>query len=635
MTHKRLHVKTPNRRGMSLRQKIFCGFAVMISLFLFNSGFGLLGLHNTRVSFDTYRQAESTNNIIVQINRDVQELMGRVTQYIFTGNNSHRDQAVNLASTLKERIAEVAPEIHDSSMRELLDSMLAHLVEYSNKFELVTEERHLRSELAGTALPESEAVVQGLLKELSHSFSDENATSRNRVTILSAQRSFSTTVVNALRYFGSPDSAFANTVAESLRSVRNEIEKLQFKEGSPNLQKKNELIDALNDYERVCFRAIQATRGYLYYVNVVMAGEASEFTYDSTKLKQMADLRRSEIGKDAVRVSYGIRNVTCAVIFVGVIATAFLSGHLAYLVVPPITELTNTFRRLAEGETLLSLPQTDRGDEIGEMALAAQVFNKRNQETQELLERSRELSAELTQKADELVDINAELDNFAYIASHDLKSPLRGINQLATWVEEDVGDQLPEESRVHLEKLRFRVRKMEIMLQDMLDYSRIGRSQEQTETVDTRSMLCEVVELLENPGNIEIRINPDLPVFSTCRIPFEQVFLNLITNAIKHHDHPESGTICVDVTEQPDFYEFVVSDDGPGIPDGQHERIFQMYQRVGNPNVDGSGMGLAIVKKQIGIRGGEIHVHSEAGKGAEFRFTWPKGNPANQEALTC
>lgn len=195
---------------------------------------------------------------------------------------------------------------------------------------------------------------------------------------------------------------------------------------------------------------------------------------------------------------------------------------------------------------------------------------------------------------------------------------------MAKWIQEDSAEELSEESCVNLNKLQGRIRTMETLLNDLLEYSRIGRITGECEQTDTGAMLKEISELIDNPEKIQITIAPDMPVLNTFRTPLRHVFLNLITNAVKHHDHPETGEINIDYRELPDFYEFSVKDNGPGIDPKHHDRIFQMYQRVGNTTAEGSGMGLAIIKKQIETLGGTISVESAEKQNTIFHFTWSK-----------
>ncbi|MCB0186390.1 MAG: hypothetical protein KDE31_19115, partial [Caldilineaceae bacterium] len=213
---------------------------------------------------------------------------------------------------------------------------------------------------------------------------------------------------------------------------------------------------------------------------------------------------------------------------------------------------------------------------------------------------------------------------FAYVASHDLKAPLRGIDSLAMWISEDAADRLPVASREHLVKLRARVGRMERLLEDLLTYSRVGRRDGQAETVETAALVRDIVDLLAVPAGFTVTIAPNMPVLHTLRAPLELVFRNLIGNAVKHHNQPTSGCIWVEARERGEFVEFRVRDNGPGIEAQHHERIFNMFQTLRpRDEVEGSGMGLALVKKTVEHQGGRVRVESAVGEGAAFYFLWP------------
>jgi PAS domain S-box-containing protein len=223
-----------------------------------------------------------------------------------------------------------------------------------------------------------------------------------------------------------------------------------------------------------------------------------------------------------------------------------------------------------------------------------------------------------------LADRNQELDSFVYIVSHDLKAPLRAISNLSVWIEEDLGTDLPAEIGQHMTQLRERVRRMEAMINGLLGYARVGRTDVQTELVSVAELLAEILDSLMPPSTFEITIAADLPTFPTKRLLLSQVFSNLIGNAFKHHDK-SNGFIRISCQEQGDFYEFTIVDDGPGIASEQHDRVFVIFQST-NPqkNPDSTGIGLSIVKKIVETAGGKIWLESELGKGTTFYFTWPK-----------
>ncbi|MEP0752311.1 PAS domain S-box protein [Trichocoleus sp. Lan] len=235
---------------------------------------------------------------------------------------------------------------------------------------------------------------------------------------------------------------------------------------------------------------------------------------------------------------------------------------------------------------------------------------------------------EIEKKAEELVQMtqalersNRDLDQFAYIASHDLKAPLRAIATLSEWIEEDLADKLTEDSREHLNLLRGRVHRMEALINGILQYSRAGRVQQQIEAVNVSSLLSEVIELLDPPPEVAIVVE-SMPTLQTERVPLQQVFMNLIGNAIKY---AKRSDVCIQVTvrELPKYYEFSVADNGQGIEPEYHQKIWGIFQRLeARDKVEGTGIGLSVVKKIVESRGGRVWVESAAGAGATFRFTW-------------
>ena len=230
---------------------------------------------------------------------------------------------------------------------------------------------------------------------------------------------------------------------------------------------------------------------------------------------------------------------------------------------------------------------------------------------------------EIEQTNQKLQQTNAELEQFAYVASHDLKQPLRGISHLATWIDEDCGETLPTESKENLHRIMSRAERLDGLLDDLLAYSRVGRERSSQVVVDTGELVSSIKDLLAPPSNIVIDTRAPMPVLMTELAPLKQVLMNLIGNAIKH-SAGQKGRIEVNAQVRSGETEFAVCDDGPGIAPEYHDRIFRMFHTLqSRDKVEGSGMGLALVKKLIESRGGKITVDSELGKGAKFVFSWP------------
>jgi signal transduction histidine kinase len=236
--------------------------------------------------------------------------------------------------------------------------------------------------------------------------------------------------------------------------------------------------------------------------------------------------------------------------------------------------------------------------------------------------RHRQRAEELAHLASALQRSNHELDAFAYAASHDLRAPLRGIANLAQWIEEDLQGTLRDETREMLGLMRSRMHRMEALIEGILQYSRAGRAHDRPSRVDVRRVVQEIVELLAlGPGTVVMP--SELPVLIAERPPLHQVFQNLIGNAVKHGGPRVQVTIHV--RDAGPFWEFSVEDNGPGIPAEFHDRIWDIFQTLEpRDKVEGTGIGLSLVKKIVESQGGTVFVESARGAGATFGFTWRK-----------
>lgn len=237
----------------------------------------------------------------------------------------------------------------------------------------------------------------------------------------------------------------------------------------------------------------------------------------------------------------------------------------------------------------------------------------------------------LMEHSDSLEKVNKELDQFAYVVSHDLKAPLRAITNLSQWIEEDLGDNLPDEVKSNMSLLRGRVARMQSLIEGILSYSKVGRTEVKNESVDVEKLINDILSMVGVPESFKIIKETAFPVISADRVRLEQVFANLISNAIKYHDK-SSGNIVLGCKKNINEYEFSVADDGPGIPEEYHEKIFVIFQTLeARDKKESTGVGLSIVKKIIEENGGSIRVESASGRGAKFVFTWPELSDRVQE----
>lgn len=229
-----------------------------------------------------------------------------------------------------------------------------------------------------------------------------------------------------------------------------------------------------------------------------------------------------------------------------------------------------------------------------------------------------------------LASSNRDLDQFAYVASHDLKAPLRGIASLATWIEEDLGDRLDAAIAEHLRLLRSRVERLELLIEGILAYSRAGRGGTPAASVDVGALVARVIELLAPPEDADVVIAPDRwPTLTTVAVQLEQVWMNLIGNALKHGRIPgrRGRVVLRSLGREDTTWHFAVVDDGPGIAPEFQERIFGMFQRLkSRDEVEGAGIGLAVVRKLVTAHGGKVWAEAPPTGGTTMHFTW--GNRA-------
>ncbi|MCB0075508.1 MAG: hypothetical protein KDE20_28840, partial [Caldilineaceae bacterium] len=203
-----------------------------------------------------------------------------------------------------------------------------------------------------------------------------------------------------------------------------------------------------------------------------------------------------------------------------------------------------------------------------------------------------------------------------------LKAPLRGIANLTDWLVEELEPHLTETSREHISLLRGRVQRMEALIDALLAYSRARPDERAPERVDCEALARDVVDLLGAPASVTTTIHP-MPQLFTEALALRQVLHNLVANAIKHCER-EGCHVEIGATPRDGVYEFWVRDDGPGIEEIYHERIWRIFQTLRpRDEVEGTGMGLALVKKMVEQRGGEVGLESSLGHGSRFFFTWP------------
>lgn len=390
-----------------------------------------------------------------------------------------------------------------------------------------------------------------------------------------------------------PDSPQRMAVATGLRDIRAKL----FQEGGLIEIRRQQIVTAeeIAEEQQRRFELLEA-----------LSSASNQLIEDaSDNISAAASVVNQNIKTTIVGLSVmGLLAIFIIILIVWLIVERQVIGRLA--------QLANSVRQIADGNDKHEVLVAGT-DELGDMASALGVFK----------ENSRELRRS-----------NEELARFAYAASHDLRSPLRAIGDLATWTLEDAGDQIPQEAREHLLLLQRRVDRLSRLLNDLLDYASVGREESSVKPVDIGGLADEIIELLSPDGRFSVVMENEVPEFTTYDAPLRQILMNLFSNAIKHHDRDE-GSISVRASRRHGALSIEISDDGPGIPERFHGQIFELFQTLKpRDRVEGSGMGLAIVRKLVERYGGSIDLDSDPdrGRGTVFRFTWPVLNTNHTSA---
>jgi signal transduction histidine kinase len=352
-----------------------------------------------------------------------------------------------------------------------------------------------------------------------------------------------------------------------------------------------------------------------YPISAEMWLGMSEQAVDSLLALQDKILEETRLHVDQMENQAQQKIFISAFIFVGALILSIYCWHMiVFRITRPINTMVNTLYK-ATHEQSLEIPEMHyHYDEIGKLAHVLEVFKN---------------------NSNKIKQSNEELERFAFIAAHDLKTPLRAVYTISEWLEEDLNNLLPDKSKKHLNELRNRVKLMDKLLDDTLEYARIDAKMKHStdEITNGKNLIAEIITLLKPPSGFTINTSKSLSSTRLSKFPLQQILYNLIHNAIAHHDK-EQGIINIEFNETEAEYIFHVNDDGPGIDPRYHHKIFEMFQTLQpRDKSKGRGMGLAIVRKIITNHGGSITLESESGQGASFCFTWPKSKkePAGED----
>ncbi len=575
---------------LSIRTRIFSGYILIAFFIVAISVISYQGIVKTSHGFSSYVSINEQTEYILSIDNSISNLQRDVQDYIYTGYEAIAEKVLSELVDLETGLISRDTDFkEDEKASEYLNRMKDHLINYHRAFEFSAEERRKRQRYV-SELNELKIILRD---------SKELPVSVEIVLVESENILFG--------YMEDPD----------IKKINNEINKLDenIKYIDSGSRKETFL-----QYRAKYIEVVQSTRGFLYLLSVVMAGEAQEFRYTSEKLKSLI-LTRNEPIKTLFREQIQeTRNIIFNSSIILFLLAMVFSLSISKSISRPLHMLTETFNKLAEDKIVDSIPGQEYEDEIGQMSRAAEVFRKKNDDTKQLL-------ITLDEKKNALEQSNVELQRFAYVASHDLQEPLRMVSSFTQLLAKRYKDKLDEDANEYIEFAVDGAKRMQSLIQDLLLFSKVetmGGAFEETDSNDLFDYAVENLKISIDETNSKVT-RDELPKVFGDETQLKQLFQNLLGNALKYHEPKRINTVHCSVKESDTHWMFSIEDTGIGIEKDYFEKIFVIFQRLHTKHeYAGTGIGLALCKKIIDRHGGDIWLESTYGQGSTFFFSIDK-----------
>ncbi len=568
-------------------------------------------------SFENYQKTSREERVIKELERDVLALQRYVLIFKDTGSSSSVSQFNSLIIDLRERLDLIInnlPLYHaEDDTLERLMAMQQHLDQYQENFSYVVIAKTQSDEhLKQGVLFEIENIVQNELVE-----SEKNGLQNLLIHLLTAE-----TLV--FQYRLDPSSQLKKGILDAIQSAQIVIQQ------SPlNSIERERLSEQVTTIYQQFDKLAHTQQGYTFLVNVVMAGSANEFLYLANDLSSQAAAFSMQMNKDIqVNIEKAQTQVNLSST-TGLLVTFGIALFGAFRIINPIKSITKVFENLARGNSNLAIPFTKRNDEIGQLARAANVFNQKNVQTKELLERSQQLNNQLNEAKLAAEKANASKSIFLANMSHEIRTPMNGIIGL---VDISLRQHPNPDIKINLEKISYSSHILMNVINDILDFSKIeaGKLEIENSLFSFESVfdtLLSVSSLRASEKNLDIAlyVDPQLPIYAVGDpLRMSQVLLNLTSNATKFtHQGRIQISFSYNCIGQSDEFSLQVSiaDTGIGLNEQQIGTIFKPFEQADGSTsrqFGGTGLGLAIVTQLMALMDGQISVTSELGKGSVF-----------------
>ncbi|MCA9123111.1 MAG: response regulator [Planctomycetaceae bacterium] len=641
--------KSRRFRGLGVTTKISIGFTIVLVLHVSIAILGHYGLSKAKRDLETYDALHRKVESFDAIDRVLSELQRNVLLFAFTGYQGPELRAEQLHADL-DRLLEQASEHHlGDACRASVADMKAHLLTHKEIFEAVVIDRANRKRLVNEVLAQYGRDFDESIQKLSADSVFQDATATIKAEFRAAE--FST-----MQFINAPDSMHVRDAKSHLSRAKLLLEQV----GSKDEALSRHLNDALSGYEASLIQMVQATRGYLHLVNVVLAGESAEFrrlasdmrTHESIHVRQLA----MAMAENSRRFQASSNVFSVITIVLGILAAWLIGRDVA----PPLNAITSTFDQLALGTACEKIPGLGRNDELGRLAEAAQVFKDKALETERLLAIAKSSEVELSElnrqlatqtalaksMADEATAATLAKSEFLANMSHEIRTPMTAILGFSETIAESVEG---EENIAAIETIRRNGEHLLAIINDILDLSKVEVGKMSLELLDQNpcDLVVEVISLVKvkaDGAGLALEAEFEGPIPRTIRTDptrLRQILINVLGNAIKFTEVGKVRLVTSFTTGRDGecLLQFDIIDTGIGMSEDQIDRLFQPFSQADASTTrkfGGTGLGLTISKRFAEMLGGGIVVvESRKGFGTRFRITVATGSLEDVEMDVC